>query len=108
MLRVQAIEVPIAKTKALLVLTNPPGAARCESYLRLLLEDRNHSSQETRIGVIVGLGDPNVAPTRHVHALVPLLEHAPGILCVEFDLHFGIVTIGSKNLAAIVCRAIIQ
>src|SRR5215469_12902091 len=82
MVWVQAIQVRICKPKALIIFPNTPRAAIRECYLRLLIQDRNHLSQEARIRVIVGLGDPNVAPTRHLYAFVPLLERGPGIFRV--------------------------
>src|SRR4029077_11764630 len=108
MIWIQSIEVRVGKSKVFVVLPNSSRTTIGEGYLSLFLEKWNHPGQKACIGVIVGLCNPDIAATRHPHALVPLFEYAPGILGIVLDSSPGIVLVGRQNLPANVRRAIIQ
>lgn len=76
-------EACVGVPRHLAVRIDLPGATTDESHLRLGVEHRNQTCEEMRVGVIVGLGDPDVFAASETNAFVPLFESSAGILLVE-------------------------
>src|SRR5580693_4539177 len=71
-------------------ITDAPGPAVGDYNLWVCVEQRDQTLQETRVGVVVGFGEPDVFSLSEPDAFVPLFEGAAGIDFVEFSTHAGI------------------
>lgn len=88
---------------------DPPRTAANKDEFGLVVEDGYEAFEKVRVGVVVGLGHPNVFAVSEADALVPLFEGAAGIFFVELDggdVRVG--GIGGKNGAAVVGGCVVE
>src|SRR6185437_129750 len=101
-------EVKVRESVELILSGNTPRAAIRKGNLRVGIEDSDQAFEQLFVGIVIGLGDPDVLAAREADAFIPLPERAAGIGVVDFDSYSRVARIRREDQAAVVGGAVVE